>query len=512
MQSLVLADWHPPLSGKKGSQAELANEFFSIIYSFSMMNSMANRRLHLIEKAQLFSQSLIWCLQRQFFKEQSVAAWSNQQVPYFPSNSPYLAKFYADLVFSWAQDNTQSSTQPLYLVELGAGAGKLAFHFLKYFEETKHLHDNPPEICYIITDFIHENLEFSKKHPKMQAFISKGLLDFAHFDANETQTLTLKNRNLTIKKNSLEQPLIIIANYFFDSIPQELFFLDQGTIYQVLLSIYSPEPIITYQELPHLRFNYHHKKVEKPFKKAEYNRILSHYLNKAHQTCLLFPEMALNTLNHLKTFSQRGFILLTSDGGETDYLSLIKQSDYPQLSHHGGFFLLVNFHAIIEYFKAQGAQALVPSKQNKYINTIALLTLKNHDSIANIQNQYHQLMDTLSPDDWTTLIKQKKMSDMKPDLQELFDFLELSSYDASTFIPMVPHLIEGLKHSDNKQKKKLIRALECIWSNHYKIESPDRLPYFIGLIYTHLAQEKKANDYMNLAFREGYFPIDSKQS
>lgn len=43
----------------------------------------------------------------------------------------------------------------------------------------------------------------------------------------------------TIRKNTLEQPLVAIANYFFDSILQELFRIRNRKVEQTLLGIFS---------------------------------------------------------------------------------------------------------------------------------------------------------------------------------------------------------------------------------------------------------------------------------
>lgn len=67
-----------------------------------------------------------------------------------------------------------------------------------------------------------------KEHPALQSFIAEGLLDFAQFDAVHDTVLNLVVSGVTIGEGESKQPLIIVANYFFDSIPQELIYIGES--------------------------------------------------------------------------------------------------------------------------------------------------------------------------------------------------------------------------------------------------------------------------------------------
>ncbi|MEM6815426.1 MAG: SAM-dependent methyltransferase [Bacteroidota bacterium] len=124
----------------------------------------------------------------------------------------------------------------VYLIELGAGHGRLCYHFIKNFE-TYHQPAIAPPFCYVLSDFTKANLDFMKNHTRLQPYLEKGWIDFALFDATTDTHIQLTHSSRTIKTNTLEQPLVVIANYFFDSIPQELFRIQNGKIEQTLLSI-----------------------------------------------------------------------------------------------------------------------------------------------------------------------------------------------------------------------------------------------------------------------------------
>src|ERR1041385_4675026 len=79
------------------------------------------------------SRSVLWRLQRRFFERRGVAAWSEGQVPHHATSNPYLARAYGRVVLGLLPDwhARLDPSQPLYIVELGAGSGRLAFHLLR---------------------------------------------------------------------------------------------------------------------------------------------------------------------------------------------------------------------------------------------------------------------------------------------------------------------------------------------------------------------------------------------
>src|SRR5690242_15276494 len=84
------------------------------------------------------SQSLIWRLQRDFYAQRGLKAWTEDMVPSYITNNPFIAEIYAGIVASFLDDClAQSSSQPLSpehplrILELGAGTGKFSFLFLR---------------------------------------------------------------------------------------------------------------------------------------------------------------------------------------------------------------------------------------------------------------------------------------------------------------------------------------------------------------------------------------------
>ena len=99
-----------------------------------MTGEVLEKTKHVIAKKQPFSESSLWELQQNYFAQRGVNAWRSGQVPHYVSSNPRLANSYAEIVIALWQDQQRLAFgtepgEPIYIVELGAGSGRFAFHF-----------------------------------------------------------------------------------------------------------------------------------------------------------------------------------------------------------------------------------------------------------------------------------------------------------------------------------------------------------------------------------------------
>ncbi|MEO0948788.1 MAG: tetratricopeptide repeat protein, partial [Cyanobacteria bacterium J06641_5] len=138
-----------------------------------------------LDRKQPFSQSPIWQLQRNYFSEVGIDAWRTGEVPHYLTSNPVVGKTYAELVLAFLRDLSLKGrqTETVYLIELGAGHGRLCYHFFKHFEKYYDRSAIPlPPFCYILSDFTAANLGFWQEHPRLQPYLGKSWLEFAQFD------------------------------------------------------------------------------------------------------------------------------------------------------------------------------------------------------------------------------------------------------------------------------------------------------------------------------------------
>src|SRR6266702_6860822 len=91
--------------------------------------------MYLLEATVPLARSMVWQIQRTFYADQGVAAWTRSGVPQTVTTSPTIAHAYARIVMGFVRDIHPSidPRQPVYIVELGAGPGRFAYRFLKAY-------------------------------------------------------------------------------------------------------------------------------------------------------------------------------------------------------------------------------------------------------------------------------------------------------------------------------------------------------------------------------------------
>src|SRR3954452_1618621 len=89
-----------------------------------------------LETAVPLSRSVIWRLQRDYYAQRGLAAWTEDMVPSYITNNPLIAEIHAGIVAAYMEDCLRqgpapSQENPLRILELGAGTGKFCYLFLR---------------------------------------------------------------------------------------------------------------------------------------------------------------------------------------------------------------------------------------------------------------------------------------------------------------------------------------------------------------------------------------------
>ena len=130
-------------------------------------------KLYSIESSTRFSESILWQLNRDYYQSVGIDAWSKGEVPHQITSNSLVGKTYAELILGFLCDlSDQGSTdEKVYILELGAGHGRLAFHILKHLEKLVSLTDQVlPPYCFVISDIGEKNLSFFRDHPQLKTY------------------------------------------------------------------------------------------------------------------------------------------------------------------------------------------------------------------------------------------------------------------------------------------------------------------------------------------------------
>lgn len=452
-----------------------------------------------------FSEAPIWNIQRKYYEDEGTKAWNNDQVPQYITSNPMIAASYAEMIFGFLQDraNKGYSSEPVVIVELGAGAGRLAFHVLS---ELCQLRDyagiSLPSFRYIMTDLAINNVLAWREHPALQSFITEGLLDFAQFDAVHDTVLNLVVSGTTIREADVKQPLIIIANYFFDSIPQELIYVGDGQIYEADVFVEYPEQEASLKPsdlLNQISLRYEHRRAPE-YEQATfpYRDVIAVYQEQLEDSHILFPVAGLNCLERLNRLSQAGFLLITADKGD-HLLDNWKFAEPPELILHGSFSLTANYHAIQHVFEQRGAMALFPPHHYKDINVGCILNVDTPLDYFNTRLAYRRSIIRFGPDEFFSL---KMGIDRNLDnmgLQQILSFWRLGGYDVEFFIQSTKRISSLLQDADDGEKQDILSGIQRMWSSHYVMEQRYDLALDAGLLLFESDMYEEAKRFLEIS-------------
>lgn len=472
----------------------------------------------LLDANQRFSQSLLWQLQRTYFNQQGVQAWNTGTVPHYVTSNPFIADAYGKVIFGFLRDCAQDQqspldlTQPIYIVELGAGSGRFAYHFLKQFFETypqsvlRHI-----PITYVMTDLAQRNLDFWQAHPFLHPFVDAGVLDFAQVDIEQDQTLTLVNSGQQLSANTLKNPLITIANYFFDSLPHDIFRIRAGEISETLVSLHTTNPDeldITDSDLNHsLHITYTDTAIatDSYYRDPVMNQLLKNYQSQLRDTSLLFPSIGLQGLNMLRQISRDRLLLLSTDKGNTSLTDLEGRS-HPNPSVHGTFLdgafsVTVNYHAIAQYTQIQGGQALIPNHLRRSIAVCGFLFGTSSQDYIETYQAYQSAILQSSPDDFFALKKAIEPHFGTLSLKQILAYLRFSHWDHKIFLGCFDNLTKQIKHASALLCQEVYHAIQNIWQTYYFIGEDKDLPFHCAMLLYEMGYYKEAINYLEISLQ-----------
>lgn len=455
----------------------------------------------ILEDKKPLSQSMLWKLQTDFFANQGPEAWVKGIVPQYITTNPYIANLYAKIIFGYLRDyaarEDYDKDSTIYIMELAAGVGRFTYTFLKRF---LHIIDNSSlkgmKFKYIVTDFAERNIEYWQSHRYLKPYFESGVLDCATFDIAKDEEIRLRNSGEVLTSGNLRNPVILIANYTFDSLPQDTFYVNKGKLFEGLITITRPEGETDPEDKSILAgMDYYYTDVEVQgkdyYEDKDYNDILLYYKDHLEDTAFYMPITALRCIARLRKLFNDDIILISADKGYKNEKSMYKNY-HPFLSKHGCISTTVNFHALELYFKELGGKAIHSIYDHENINmSLFLLSKNNHDFIETTM-AYNEIIESIGPDDFYTIKKGVVPLAKSLTTKELLTFIRFTVWDARTFLECCSILLERVQSEENFPKGELIAAINNVWEYYFPIGEDANLAYYLGSMLSYLEQDSEA--------------------
>lgn len=448
-----------------------------------------------LETACRLSRSVLWRLQRRFFERRGMAAWSDGVVPHHVTCNPYLARAYARIVLGFVRDwqGQLDPAQPLYLVEIGAGSGRLAFHLLRQLEPMLAGPAGGVALRYVMTDFAEANLAAWRAHPQLAPWLDAGRLDLARFDAENDRAITLERTGETLAPGRVANPVIAIANYVFDGLPLDGFSVAAGRLHEWRVRLCSTYPgeLDDPELLEHVRLTYELRPVEPVgyYGDAALDRVLDEHRARLPDTAFTFPSASLACLARLAELAGGRLLVLSTDKGEAGEDGLRGQPGL-QLTLHGSFSIAVNYHAIARWVCQHGGEALVPAERPRAIATCGFVLGPPPGGAAWTRAAYAEAIEAQRPDDLFAIEQGLEPAHAALTLDQWIGYLRFTGCDPKLVADALPHLMAHVGDaaaSGPGVRDELLRVLVRSWDGYFHIGEAFDLGFALGRLAAALA-------------------------
>ena len=422
-------------------------------------------------------------------------------------------------------------TEPLYIIELGTGAGKFSFFMLKALEEMQEVCDFPlGKIVYVMTDFTETNFTFWQSHPALKKYFESGQLDAGIFDAVEDRTIKLWKSGKVLGPGTCKNPLCIVANYLFDTLYHDIFQIDGGVLMEGLVSTGSkqseePDPLEP-EIIGRLDNRYKYNPIDAGYYTEEegdephLRRVLrwyeDYFKNNASGASVLVPIGALRALRRLGKFSATGTTLVISgDKGNNNPDQFVGLMD-PHIAVHGSFSLMVNYHAIGTWFTSKGGFTLHnPQEEASLKVSTFLLTpegtfdahvadssflgkgLAERDEsrsahFPHLRQAFNDYVDQFGPNDFFVMQKSLKEDLTNPPLRTVVAMLKLGDWDPDVFFKFRDTILMHAPTCGQKLRNDLCRGIPRVWNNYYILDLDKDIAFEIGRFYYGIREYERA--------------------
>lgn len=454
------------------------------------------------------SKSALWSKMQEYYNNIGPDAWQDELVPLQISSNKNLACAYANIIVAqindWYSHNPKTAhEEPFYIIEIGAGHGKLGFYILKYLQEFMANFNLPFSLIkFIMTDIAAKNVESWFAHPALQPWLESGALDFAAFNAMSDQQINLQHSKATIKPGTLQKPIFMLCNYLFDSLSHDAFQVRKHKLHEVQIKIDSDADWADY--FAKAKFSYEYVPVDTNYyADAELNKILNYYCQNLEDGTFMIPVGGIDCINTLQKFTKEHLVLLLADKGQAS-IEFFDELDEPDIDIHGSISLMVNYDALKQYFTYKNGSAfLMPNLSVDF--QVACFITATKVPLLQTRSAFMREMSGASPQDIVNLCYlDDEVNPNFKNLDQLLAMLNLTLWDPNVFYDLHEMILDRIEIEEItvEQDKALLYGAKLVWEYFFKLEKTQDLPFALGGLYYALDEYELGLKFFKLSIAE----------
>ena len=446
------------------------------------------------------NQSMAWRLLENFYTQAGPSAWSEDIVPQGSTANCYTADTYARMAAAFLRDLDRLEGERPLIIELGGGNGRCAWQFLNRLKNYHDSEDTPlPAFTYLLTDAATRNLETWKQQPRFKHLVDEGTLEFAILRVDDTPIIQTEKGDVH-PSDFANRPVLIIANYLFDSIPSNMLHVKEGKLHQVLMSLETTEADFLKQPLKSFESveeKFSSQVIASPHTGDELlDQILVNYQDLEDEFYVVVPEVG---FKFLRTFLDRQapLMMIAGDLAYSDPDEFDVESPFIFKSYFAHY---TNFHIFSELFRHykghvqfqrhrdpdfSSAAFLIPGTAHETVNAVLPQTRAEAQTCLQEFNPYdaHELTEMISE----TL--------EEASFRQVLAWLRFSKFDPEVATACLPLLFEELQQGqDDPDQGQLYESYMEAYQAFFPDGSPVTFDYAIAQLCLALKLNTEALD------------------
>ena len=418
-------------------------------------------------------------------------------------------------------------SQPVYVLEVGAGHGKLTHLLLYHLNDMREAWPPGVEVPFqiIMTDFTQNNVDFWLKHEPLKAHVESGLLDMAVFDAVYDCSLRLVHGKKTLNPTNLANPVIAITNYIFDTLPHDAFQVRGGALHQASVrtstASASEEAQRKVQQvlgkaaaegrpvpgtavpveagmIKRLGCEWSYQEVDVETLPEPYAgdpalaSVLQWYQGEVEEASVLVPIGGLALLRNLLTLSKGRCMLLLGDKAYSKLSELEGVRD-PHIALHGSFSLMVNLHAVDLYAQAKGGFSLMTPYIDGF-KCAAVVFGESPEGLVETRLAWEDVMVDFGPENFSCVQRCIKDETASPSLATALAVIRAAQWDSDVFYKFKATILANSSSSSvpDKLKSDLYEDVKRISATYYPLQSSKDISFELSRVLMGLGRYAEA--------------------
>jgi serine/threonine protein kinase len=380
-----------------------------------------------------------------------------------PAGNARVGETYAELVLSFLLDYSLhlKPGEPVFVLELGSRSAGLALSFMKTLTEKLQYfsHLEALKIRYIMTDFLEERIKRIEMDDRLQALRGAGAIDFAVYRPEQDGRLFLRNSQTELRTETTGNPIMVIANDFFQSLKADLF---RTRDKQLQVAGFADTTAGQTCGRESFQAPLAYRNVDSTyFTNPGFRAVLDYCHSSAGSREFLFPTGALSCIEGLRTLSHDNLVILSTDCIGTAADAEIGHLEQSYVVQDSLFVNRTNYEAINRYNENQEGLTLYVRDQGDN-RAIAMNILVPSADCKFEQTRYRFQQEAerlcLAIQLREAEFDQETQGSERASVWGYLSMLDLSNYDPEVFCQRSEQLYDLVKQTDDARIKRLLKA------------------------------------------------------